>query len=218
MAGSDDFPRCGAKKGSARAGDLGFCRKPAGFGTDHPGVGPCHHHFGSTPAVTTKYTEVLIEHNATKVLAKLDVAPVDNPLLELALLAGQAVAWKDMMAQRVNAILTELDDADSQMVLLDKDGIVIGRRDTGDIRFTSRDGAEQLRSEVVLWERAMIRCESILVNISKLNIDERLAAIDEATAATVTKALLATLNELDIDPDKRREARAIVGGHLRRVQ
>lgn len=216
----EDSPKCGAKKGSKRAGSEGFCGNPAGLGTDHPGVGPCMHHFGSTPAVTRKYKQVQIVQEATRTLARLDVQPVDNPLLELALLAGQAVAWKNAMADRVNSILQELDDSarPGAHTFLDSDGVVIGRRDEGDIRYTNKDGSEQLRSEVAIWERAMARCESILVNISRLNIDERLAAIDEATAATVTKALLATLAELEIDPEVRRQARKIVGTHLRRVQ
>jgi hypothetical protein len=214
----DDYPKCGAKKGTKRAGSEGFCQQPAGAGTDHLGVGPCHYHMGSTPAVTQKYKEFQVVQGATKLLAKLDVAPVDNPLLELAILAGQAVAWKNAMAQRVNAIMEELDREDAPVKVLDDQGVVVYRRDEGDIRYTSKEGTEQLRSEVLLWERAMARCESVLVNISRLNIDERLAAIDEATAATVTKALLTTLQELEIDPEVRRQARKIVGTHLRRVQ
>lgn len=54
--------KCGKKN---RAG--GPCAKPAGWGTDHPGVGPCKLHGGATPLkrggvskegrVTTKYPE-----------------------------------------------------------------------------------------------------------------------------------------------------------------
>jgi hypothetical protein len=213
-----DHPKCGAKKGSKRAGSEGFCGNPAGYGTDHKGVGPCYRHMGSTPAVAAKYKEVLVERNANRLLIRLDTQPVENPLLELAMLAGQAVAWKNAMAERVNAIMTELDDGDRPMAVLDADGVVIYRRDEGDIRFTNKDGTEQLRSEVVLWERAMARCESVLVNIAKLNIDDRLAAIDEAQAEIITKALLQTLNELGVDETIKREARKQVGRHLRRVQ
>lgn len=213
----DDFPKCGAKKGSKRAGSAGFCTQPAGFGTDHPGSGPCRWHMGSTPAVTAKYKELNIEVASMRVLAKLDVEPVDNPLLELAILAGQAVAWKNAMAMRVNRILTELEEDNPGPVVMDSDGVVIYRRDEGDIRYTNKDGTEQLRSEVLLWERAMARCESVLVNIAKLNIDERLAQIDERQGEIITKALLQTLNELDVPEDVRRQARKAVGHHLRSV-
>ncbi len=186
-----DKPKCGAKKGTKKAGDQGFCSKPAGYGTDHLGYGPCKHHMGSTPAVTAKYKGVAMESDAARALAQLDVQPIDNPLEALALLAGQAVAWKDAMAARVNELM--------------------------EIRFVNDDTSEQLRSEVQLWERALDRCEKVLVSMARLNIDERLAQIDERSAEIVTKAVLATLKDLDVSDEVRREARKSVGRHLRAV-
>lgn len=187
----DEHPKCGAKKGSKRAGSEGFCQQPAGFGTDHLGVGPCRYHMGATPSVSAKYKAVKTEVEASRTLARLDVEPVDNPLLELAKIAAQAVAWKDQMAQKVNDLL--------------------------ELRFTDEKYAEQLRSEVVLWERALDRCEKVLVSMAKLDIDERLAQIDERQAETITKALLATLNELEVPAEVKREARKSIGRHLRAV-
>lgn len=42
------YPACGAKK---RQGE-GFCTRPAGWGTDHAGVGRCKFHGGATPRKT----------------------------------------------------------------------------------------------------------------------------------------------------------------------
>jgi hypothetical protein len=41
---TDSKPTCGANR---RQGN-GPCRRPAGWGTDHPGYGPCKLHFGAT--------------------------------------------------------------------------------------------------------------------------------------------------------------------------
>jgi hypothetical protein len=37
-------PKCGARTKSGAE-----CRNPAGFHTDHPGLGRCYFHFGTTP-------------------------------------------------------------------------------------------------------------------------------------------------------------------------
>lgn len=40
-------PKCGAHK---RDGSFQDCGQPAGWGTDHPGVGRCKYHGGCTPS------------------------------------------------------------------------------------------------------------------------------------------------------------------------
>lgn len=44
-SGSRDKPLCGAKKHQSE----GTCRRPAGWGTSHPGIGACKLHGGSMP-------------------------------------------------------------------------------------------------------------------------------------------------------------------------
>ena len=46
--------RCGARARSTG----GRCRKPAGWGTDHNGVGRCRLHGGATPIRSGKYSKV----------------------------------------------------------------------------------------------------------------------------------------------------------------
>jgi hypothetical protein len=101
------------------------------------------------------------------------VVPVDNPLAELQKLAGQVLAWKDAIGRMVN----ELEE----------------------IRYASEHSGEQLRSEVALFERAMDRCERVLVAMARLNIDERLAKISERQASLVVGVLKGALDDLGID-------------------
>lgn len=44
--------RCGGKKKESRGG--GYCEKPAGWGTEHPGFGYCKFHMGATPAMNVR--------------------------------------------------------------------------------------------------------------------------------------------------------------------
>lgn len=173
---------CGGKK---RQGE-GTCTRPAGWGTDHAGFGKCKLHGGCAPSSRI----AAVEAQARQVLARLDVPPVDDPLSELARIAGQVVAWKDMLADQVNGLSS--------------------------LRY-STEGGEQLRAEVALWERAMDRCEKFLGTMAKLNIDERLARVTEQQAALVADAVGAVLGEMGLTPDQQRDARGRVGRHLRSV-
>ena len=58
------------------------CRAWAGLGTDHPGVGHCKHHMGTTPPHTTK----LIRQEALALMVKEGV-PVDGLMPEESVLA-----------------------------------------------------------------------------------------------------------------------------------
>jgi hypothetical protein len=162
------------------------CGNAAGKGTDHVGAGNCANHGGCTRSGRM----AAVREQARAELAALDVDPVGDPLTQLALLAGQVLAWRDSMADRVN--------------------------DLGSLRYGT-EGGEQLRAEVALWERALDRAERVLVAMARLNIDERLARITEAQVDLVEKAVTAALASEGLDPEAQDRARRVVGRHLRAV-
>jgi hypothetical protein len=180
---------CGAKR---RQGD-GSCHRPAGWGTQHPGAGRCKLHGGTTRNHQNSGHIALVEqqlHREQATLAALLGAadPVEDPLRELQVLAGEAKRWKQLVAGRVSG-LTSLGYAGA----------------TG----------EQVKAEVQLLERAMDRLGHLLLGIGRLNIDERLARVSEQQAATVASALGAVLSEMGLSHDQQREARSRVARHLR---
>jgi hypothetical protein len=156
---------CGGKK---HQGD-GTCGLPAGWGTDHPGTGRCKLHGGSTPT----HRKAAVEQQARAELARLDLPPVEDPLSELARVCGQVLGWKDMLAEKVNALAS--------------------------LRYENEAGGEQLRAEVALWERALDRCERFLTAMARLNIDERLAKISEERAELIISVLTAALERAGVD-------------------
>lgn len=122
-------------------------------------------------------------------LARLDVTPVDNPFTALSRLAGQAVAWQETIAGIVNQL---------------------GDR----VRYEGAAGAEQLRAEIALYERAMDRCGHILGMIARLNIDERLAQVEEAKAIVVIAAVNAALQHAGLTGQHLTDAREVAARHL----
>lgn len=173
---------CGAK---TRREDARPCRMPKA-----PGATRCRIHGGASPQAKAKAARRVAETQARQVLGRLNIVPVDNPLTELQNLAGEAKAWKELLATHV----AELER----------------------LRYGG-DGGEQIRGEIVLFERAIDRCASILTSIARLNIDERLARVSERQVEIVAEALTKALAEMGLSQDQQREARRGLARHLHAV-
>lgn len=177
----------GPKCGGKKKQGEGTCTQAAGWGTPHPGTGRCKLHGGCAPSSVIAG----IEEQARRLLYKHNAAPVADPLEALQRLAGRALALEETIGELVNNLRS--------------------------VRYETEAGGEQLRSEVAVLERAMDRCGKILVDIAKLNIEERMARVTEAQAEMAEKALMATLGELGFTPQQQRDAQVKLGRHLRAV-
>ncbi|MEV8324522.1 hypothetical protein [Kitasatospora sp. NPDC056731] len=183
-------PVCGAK--TRQEGSAEHCGLRAGWGTDHPGTGRCKLHGGRTPGQNIKAAHQIAEREVRAVLAELDVQPVDDPLTALAQLAGQVVAWQQAIAEIVNRL-------------------------GEDVRYEGRAGAEQLRAEVGLYERAMDRTNTVLSTIARLDIDGRLARIEEAKAEFLMNAVQAGLAAIGVTGEQATTVKQVMARKLRAV-
>jgi hypothetical protein len=162
----------------------------------HPSHGTkrCHLHGGSSPqaiakAARDKHQREVIEQ-VNKAIVKFDIEPVENPLTALKELAGEILKWKEILLDKVQ--------------LLDK------------IRY-STEFNEQVRGEVLLYERAVDRAIQVLATIARLNIDERLAAVTESQAKMIEDALFSAFDAAGIpitEPDQREAVAVAFGRHL----
>ena len=152
----------------------------------------CRYHGGAAAQNKGAAARRRTERELRDILARLDVAPVQNPLEALRQLAGEVTWWKNALAGRVN--------------------------DLTSIRYESETGGEQLRSEIALFERAMDRCATVLGTIARLNIDERLAAISEQQIEAFLGAIEAALNAAGVrEPAQRTAAKTAAAAQLRRI-
>lgn len=151
----------------------------------------CHSHGGRAPQVKAAAAVRLAEERVEKLLYRYQAEPTADPLEALQRLAGRALA----MEQAIGDLVNNLED----------------------LRFTDEKGAEQLRSEVVILERAMDRAGKLLVDIAKLNIEERLAKVTERQAELVQAALAAGMADLGYPADQQTALRRSVARHLRAV-
>lgn len=166
----------------------GTCTRPPGWGTNHPGTGKCKLHGGCAPSSNA----AAITQQAERLLYQYDSDPVANPLEALQALAGRALALEQAIGEMVNNL-------------------------KGDLRYDTETGGEQLRAEVAVLERAMDRCGRLLVDIAKLNIEERMARVTELQIKMVEKAFNLALRDMALPPERQKEARQAFGRHLRAV-
>ncbi|MPY34097.1 hypothetical protein FNH09_23465 [Streptomyces adustus] len=148
----------------------------------------CRMHGGASPQAKTAAARRQVEGQARALLAELGTPPVEDPLAALLRLGGEVLAWQKATAALVN----QLDS----------------------IRYQGGSG-EQLRAEVVLYERAMDRAANVLSAIARLNIDERLTAVSERQAEAVIGAVEAALAAVGITGEQAIEGRRAAARHLR---
>jgi hypothetical protein len=108
----------------------------------------------------------MADAEARQVLAELDVTPVTDPFAALDQLAGQAVAWQRAVAGILNRLSADR------------------------IRYEGASGAEQLRAEVALYERAMDRTAQILTAMGRLKLADRR---NDASSTEQAKSMLGSL-------------------------
>lgn len=139
----------------------------------------CRTHGGAAPQVRAKATERRVEAAARKALAQLGTDPltIADVYRELLTTGAQAVAWRDHLAGMVDR-LTEW-------------------------RYTDQKGGEQLRSEIVLYERAIAATTSVLEKIARLDLDNRIASITARQRDQLTAAILAALDAGNVTVEQR---------------
>lgn len=153
----------------------------------------CRYHGGAARQAKAAAVRRQVEVEARQVLAELGVAPVEDPLAQLLKLAGEVLAWQRATAALVNGL---------------EDGI----------RYRGANGAEQLRAEIALYERAMDRAVNVLSAIARLGIDERLVQVTEKQADAVVGALNAALAAAGVSGEQAEQARRAAARHLRSVE
>ena len=165
-------PRCGAKTRQGRP-----CRLV-------PMVGQvrCRMHGGASPQARRAAEVRVTEAKVAAIVGELVAEPCADPLQALAQLAGEVLAWRDVLRREV-ARLTDLASVDEF-------------------------GVERARASVELYGSALDRASRLLVAIAKLDLDARLVRVTEAQGALVAAALQRALERLGLYRDDVRIALA----------
>lgn len=140
--------------------------------TPPPGAVCCKWHGGEAPQTKAKAAERLLEAEARRLLDEMNIEPVTNPVPALQEIAGEVRAF--------------LAVARGQVAQLE-------RVDT-----TSADGVEHVKAALTVYERALDRAHKILSDMVKLNLAERVVALDEKTAAQLIDLFRAVRDDVEL--------------------
>lgn len=192
-------PRCSAHN---RKG--GPCGRPR-----QPDTAVCDLHGGTTKRAKTAAARVRIEREARAALAKAWAEqgdqPVVDPLAELARVAGEAVAFKDMLraqVERLDGVLTYWQEQDIP---------------TGEEGEVWTKAAEDARAVVVLYERAQARVGKILTDMVKLDIAGRMLELRTVQAVAIVEAVRQGLSTVDLSGEIRKAAENAIADALSKI-
>lgn len=131
--------------------------------------------------------------------------PVDDPLGELARIAGEVVSFKDYLraqVEKLDGILTYWQEKEH----FDHEG---------EVEWTK--AAEDVRAIVAAYERALDRSAKILATMVKLDLQGRMVAIREAQALLIVEAVREGLADVDMGLAVRKAAQAAIADKLEEI-
>lgn len=190
--------KCGGKK---RDGSGNTCTQPAGWGTDHPGIGRCKLHGGATPNhVAAARVEQARRDVATYGLP-VDIEPGLALLQEVHRTAGH-VAW-------LGAKVAEMDEADLVWGVTEE-------TDKGASEYPGTDTTRAAKPNV--WLTLYQQERKHLVDVSaatvKAGVDKAIVKLTEQQGALLAGAISRILDALDLSPVQRARVPEVVPGVL----
>lgn len=168
----------------------------------------CRLHGGASPQALEAARRKAAELAAAEVVARWaegrEVA-VENPVVELSRIAGEALAFKDYLRDQVRQL-------DGQLAYWQEQGF----EDDDGHGFTK--ASEDMRAVVGAYERALDRVARILGNIVKLDLAGRMLELNTATATVMVSAVREGLARVDMAAEVRKAAETAIGEALANVR
>lgn len=168
----------------------------------------CPTHGGSAPQVRAKAAERVLEAEVAREIGKQGWEPVADPIAAYADNAGEVLAFKDRLRERVET----LDDWTLRIAAFGSGS------DEAEGKQLMAMG-ETVRAYVAAYERALDRAERTLARMIQLGLDAkaielRAAAINQAAAEAIQAVLLAALGDLGLTPEQQAKVPAVLSRHL----
>lgn len=198
-----DKPKCGGKRRGADSNGAP-CSRPAGWGTDHVGVGRCKLHGGTTPSHVAAGKVAMAERAVVTFGLPREIDPRDALLEEVYRSAG-AVDWLQQQVHKLEA-----------------DQVVWGKAEEVDKQAGEFPGVDTTHKAAVnVWVELLNRERKHLVDVCKAAIaaglEERRVRLAEQQGAMLASVIKNILGDLDLTPEQQGRVREVVPRHLRAV-
>lgn len=165
------------------------CKKPA-----IPGGKTCRIHGSATSNARRKAAGRVLEQQVREAYDRYQPSaqPVSDPFTALLKVAGEITGLKDFLGEQVSEMRADLWRYEGEH-------------------------AEQLNALVAMYERLLTQTARVLVDISKLGLEERLVRLREEQARALMTVFEAVLGELDLSLEQRERAPDVMRRHLRTI-
>lgn len=167
----------------------------------------CSTHGGSAPQVRAKAAERVLEADVAREIGQMGWQPVTDPIGAYADNAGEVLAFKDRLRERVE----QLDDWTLRVAAFGA-----GDEDGGQLMAMG----EQIRAYVAAYERALDRAERTLARMISLGLDAKALKLREdeiytAAGSRINATIWAVLGDLGLSPEQQVLAPDAIQRHLR---
>lgn len=176
------------------------CRNPAGFGTDHLGIGNCKHHGGNTPS-GRKHAAKLAVRKRVAFLGDLEQFADLEPSEALLGVVRQTAALVYWLQERLQA----WDDGTAQLHEGTTEGV-----------FVDEYGMRRADVTYAYSEERMNLARTAKLAIDA-GVEERRVAIAEQVGTTLVQVIRAVLSQVGVDPDSE-QTRTIVYEQVHQLQ
>lgn len=194
---SRDSRYCGAKKRQSE----GTCTRPAGWGTEHPGIGACKLHGGSMANHKTAAAVTQAKRDVVLFGARRDVHPAEALLELVQWTAGEVDYWR------------------GRVRVLDEEALTWGVtkvKEEGHDKGTTYEAKPNIAYSMLV--DASNRLERYAASALKAGVDERRVRVAESQGTQLLGVLISCLTELGHDVSPGSEAAQIVLRHVAPLQ
>lgn len=195
-------PVCGGKRRGEGAGKT--CTRPAGWGTDHVGVGRCKLHGGKTPSHKQAGQKALAERAVATFGLPREIDPRDALLEEVYRTAG-AVDWLHQQVRTLQA-----------------DEVIWGKAEEVEKQAGEFPGVDTTHKAAVhvwvqLWQQERAHLVKVAKEAINAGIEERKVRLAEQQGAMLAGVIKAILGDLDLSPEQQARVATVVPFRLREV-
>lgn len=190
-----DPKHCNAKKRSG-----GPCTRPSGWGTEHPGIGRCKLHGGTTESHNVAARREQARRDVALFAARKDIHPAQALLELVQWTAGEVDYWRMRVA--------ELDETD---LVWGVSRIKSGGEDGG----TTREAKPHIA--YAMYADASKRLESHSVAALRAGVEAELLRVAQNAGAQLAGVLRSVLDRLGLNDEQRVLALQVVPEELRRI-
>lgn len=187
---------CGARTGADKV-----CAHPPGWGTDHPGAGPCKLHGGMSPVGIKAAARTQLALLAGRNLP--DVRPMEAILMCVRIAAAE-----------VQFFSQKIDELDPEGVLERPDEQMVAGKDP-EVFWIKK------QKELSIWIRSREKAMDRLVRYSKqaldAGIEERQVRLAERMGDLIADTLQGVIDELELTPEQEERFPAIAQRRLRQI-